>query len=322
MAHKKAGGSSRNGRDSRGQRLGVKKFGGEAVIAGNILVRQRGTKFYPGVNVGIGRDHTLFATGPGHVQFRHRGPRTYIDITPYIEDAGSDRLTTYSAEFSMGLQLPGEEGRDSRLPLPKVSWPVDAARVLLKLQFADAVRLARKWFDAPQKKDERKARMLSRLFIPAVVDGEGLERRAAYDLIEALLCRAGLQGSLLVAEFLAREMTPVVTSLRCIPADPKVGEALTVEVGVSRAVLADGEMLARIRGELDLHFRFALMAEGMQVADGCTQFARLDRTARDVSGTFCATPREAGTKLVNVDFFLGQEFYGRRTIDVVVRAED
>ena len=69
MAHKKAGGSSRNGRDSKGRRLGVKKFGGEAVLAGNILVRQRGTKWHPGSNVGIGRDHTLFATVDGHVAF-------------------------------------------------------------------------------------------------------------------------------------------------------------------------------------------------------------------------------------------------------------
>ena len=70
MAHKKAGGSSRNGRDSAGRRLGVKKFGGEAVIPGNILVRQRGTKFYPGTNVGIGKDHTLFALTEGRVAFR------------------------------------------------------------------------------------------------------------------------------------------------------------------------------------------------------------------------------------------------------------
>ena len=84
MAHKKSGGSSRNGRDSAGQRLGVKKFGGEAVLAGNILVRQRGTKFWPGENVGMGRDHTLFAKKTGHVKFvtkrerphlRGRGPR-------------------------------------------------------------------------------------------------------------------------------------------------------------------------------------------------------------------------------------------------------
>lgn len=72
MAHKKAGGSSRNGRDSAGRRLGVKKFGGEIVIPGNILVRQRGTKFYPGTNVDIGRDHTLFATAEGRVVFRKR----------------------------------------------------------------------------------------------------------------------------------------------------------------------------------------------------------------------------------------------------------
>ena len=72
MAHKKAGGSSRNGRDSAGRRLGVKKFGGQEAIAGNILVRQRGTKFYPGANVGMGKDHTLFALVDGRVAF-HQG---------------------------------------------------------------------------------------------------------------------------------------------------------------------------------------------------------------------------------------------------------
>ena len=70
MAHKKAGGSSRNGRDSAGRRLGVKKFGGESVIGGNIIVRQRGTKYYPGTNVGMGKDHTLFALTDGRVAFR------------------------------------------------------------------------------------------------------------------------------------------------------------------------------------------------------------------------------------------------------------
>jgi large subunit ribosomal protein L27 len=70
MAHKKAGGSSRNGRDSAGRRLGVKKFGGEAVVAGNIIVRQRGTKMYPGTNVGMGKDHTLFALTDGRVAFK------------------------------------------------------------------------------------------------------------------------------------------------------------------------------------------------------------------------------------------------------------
>lgn len=81
MAHKKAGGSSRNGRDSNSQRLGVKKFGGEMVIAGNIIVRQRGTKFYPGVNVGMGVDHTLFATANGNVQFKTglKG-RTFVNV--------------------------------------------------------------------------------------------------------------------------------------------------------------------------------------------------------------------------------------------------
>jgi len=76
MAHKKAGGSSRNGRDSESKRLGVKRFGGETVSAGNILVRQRGTEFHPGVNVGIGRDHTLFALKNGKVQFEIKGARS------------------------------------------------------------------------------------------------------------------------------------------------------------------------------------------------------------------------------------------------------
>jgi len=81
MAHKKAGGSSRNGRDSAGRRLGVKKFGGEAVVAGNILVRQRGTKFHPGRNVGLGKDHTIFALVEGSVSFEtKRGGRTYVSV--------------------------------------------------------------------------------------------------------------------------------------------------------------------------------------------------------------------------------------------------
>ncbi len=75
MAHKKAAGSSRNGRDSESKRLGVKRFGGQAVKAGNILVRQRGTHFHPGVNVGIGKDHTLFALAEGEVRFETKGPK-------------------------------------------------------------------------------------------------------------------------------------------------------------------------------------------------------------------------------------------------------
>ncbi|WP_126456401.1 50S ribosomal protein L27 [Sulfuriflexus mobilis] len=82
MAHKKAGGSTRNGRDSESKRLGVKRYGGEAVLAGNILVRQRGTKFNPGSNVGCGRDHTLFAKADGKVLFEVKGPkkRTFVSI--------------------------------------------------------------------------------------------------------------------------------------------------------------------------------------------------------------------------------------------------
>lgn len=83
MAHKKAGGSSRNGRDSAGRRLGVKKFGGEIVIPGNIIMRQRGTKVYPGENVGMGKDHTLFATGGGNVRFsKSTGGRQYVHVDP------------------------------------------------------------------------------------------------------------------------------------------------------------------------------------------------------------------------------------------------
>jgi len=82
MATKKAGGSSRNGRDSAGRRLGVKKFGGEIVISGNIIVRQRGTKFHPGTNVGIGKDHTIFATKNGTVEFKKTRTRTFISVVP------------------------------------------------------------------------------------------------------------------------------------------------------------------------------------------------------------------------------------------------
>jgi large subunit ribosomal protein L27 len=84
MAHKKAGGSTKNGRDSQSKRLGVKLFGGQAVRAGNILVRQRGTKYHAGTNVGVGRDHTLFAKADGHVRFDRKGPkqRQFVSVVP------------------------------------------------------------------------------------------------------------------------------------------------------------------------------------------------------------------------------------------------
>ena len=84
MAHKKAGGSSRNGRDSQSKRLGVKRYGGETVLAGNIIVRQRGTQFHPGTNVGVGKDHTLFALVEGQVEFSLKGPKRQrtVSITP------------------------------------------------------------------------------------------------------------------------------------------------------------------------------------------------------------------------------------------------
>ena len=88
MAHKKAGGSSRNGRDSESKRLGVKKFGGQAVLAGNIIARQRGTTWHPGLNVGMGTDHTLFAKVEGHVEFRAKANgRTFVSVVPMAEAA-------------------------------------------------------------------------------------------------------------------------------------------------------------------------------------------------------------------------------------------
>ena len=88
MAHKKAGGSSRNGRDSAGRRLGIKLFGGQEAVAGNILARQRGTKWHPGANVGLGKDHTLFALVDGRVEFRTKAKgRTYVSVVPMREAA-------------------------------------------------------------------------------------------------------------------------------------------------------------------------------------------------------------------------------------------
>ena len=88
MAHKKAGGSSRNGRDSNSQRLGIKCFGGEAVVAGNILARQRGTQWHPGQNVGLGKDHTLFALVNGRVEFRTKAKgRIFVSVVPMTEAA-------------------------------------------------------------------------------------------------------------------------------------------------------------------------------------------------------------------------------------------
>jgi large subunit ribosomal protein L27 len=88
MAHKKAGGSSRNGRDSQGQRLGVKKFGGEVARAGNIIVRQRGTQWHPGENVGMGRDHTLFALIDGRIDYRTKAKnRVFVSVLPIQEAA-------------------------------------------------------------------------------------------------------------------------------------------------------------------------------------------------------------------------------------------
>ena len=82
MAHKKAGGSTRNGRDTAGRRLGVKKFGGEFVIPGNIIIRQRGTKYHPGLNVGMGKDHTIFSLVEGHVKFKEQKNKMFVSVEP------------------------------------------------------------------------------------------------------------------------------------------------------------------------------------------------------------------------------------------------
>jgi large subunit ribosomal protein L27 len=88
MAHKKAGGSSRNGRDSAGRRLGVKKFGSELVVPGNIIIRQRGTKFHPGSNVGMGKDHTIFALIDGHVKIKElKGKKMFVSVDPIKQAA-------------------------------------------------------------------------------------------------------------------------------------------------------------------------------------------------------------------------------------------
>lgn len=92
MAHKKAGGSSRNGRDSDGRRLGVKKFGDERVVPGNIIIRQRGTRVHPGVNVGMGKDHTLFATAEGRVRFLTRAGRAFVSIVPAHDTAPAMKM--------------------------------------------------------------------------------------------------------------------------------------------------------------------------------------------------------------------------------------
>ena len=98
MAHKKAGGSSRNGRDSAGQRLGVKIFGGQSIVAGNVIIRQRGTQFHPGKNVGIGKDHTLFALTDGHVAFKKGFKRrTFVSVLPATTEPTADTTAMKTA---------------------------------------------------------------------------------------------------------------------------------------------------------------------------------------------------------------------------------
>ena len=98
MAHKKAGGSSRNGRDTAGRRLGVKKFGGEAVAAGNIIIRQRGTKMKPGLHVGLGKDHTIFALVDGHVKFQRKAEgRVHVSVEPLAQPEAANDTTPPTA---------------------------------------------------------------------------------------------------------------------------------------------------------------------------------------------------------------------------------
>ena len=120
MAHKKAGGSSRNGRDSAGKRLGIKAYGGERVIPGNIIARQRGTTWHPGLNVGMGTDHTLFAKVEGHVEFRAKANgRTFVSVVPMTEagriDGGQYRVRRVLLNRRSSKRLQGEAG--NRPPL-------------------------------------------------------------------------------------------------------------------------------------------------------------------------------------------------------------
>ncbi|WP_295717042.1 50S ribosomal protein L27 [Mucilaginibacter sp.] len=111
MAHKKGAGSSRNGRESHSKRLGIKIFGGQPAIAGNIIVRQRGTKHNPGVNVGIGRDHTLFALTAGHVVFRKKADnRSYVSVVPFAEEV---------AEVAAPAPVAAEEAPKAKKAAPK-----------------------------------------------------------------------------------------------------------------------------------------------------------------------------------------------------------
>src|SRR3954465_7942455 len=119
MAHKKAGGSSRNGRDSAGRRLGVKKFGGEAVLAGNIIVRQRGTKWYPGANVGIGKDHTLFELTDGRVSFRDgKLGRKYVCVDMFMAEAGEKTAIAKGSSARDGPQVLTREPFEGEGPPP------------------------------------------------------------------------------------------------------------------------------------------------------------------------------------------------------------
>jgi len=141
MAHKKSGGSSSNGRDSHSKRLGVKKFGGEAVLAGNILVRQRGTKWWPGENVGMGRDHTLFATVNGAVKFTtKKGDRTYVNVTPAQPAAAlaaEDRAVRHPDVTEAD---PGVVGR--HIERPQILLDGETARGHRRQERGDAVGVA------------------------------------------------------------------------------------------------------------------------------------------------------------------------------------
>jgi large subunit ribosomal protein L27 len=119
MAHKKAGGSSRNGRDSKGRRLGVKKFGGEAVVSGNIIVRQRGTKWHPGANVGMGMDHTLYAMIEGKVAFQTKADGRATIAVPPLPQA-SNRIGVEAENPPLGSHGPGGLGFSNARTAPEI----------------------------------------------------------------------------------------------------------------------------------------------------------------------------------------------------------
>ena len=157
MAHKKAGGSSRNGRDSAGRRLGVKIFGGQQAIAGNIIVRQRGTKHHPGENVGMGKDHTLFALTDGKVVFKKkRDNKSYVNIMPMVEEyvEKANKAAAAKASAPKKEEAPKAEAKAETAEKKAPAKKAPAKKAAPKAEAAAKKPAAKK--AAPKKNEEKK----------------------------------------------------------------------------------------------------------------------------------------------------------------------